>query len=70
MAEHGLTFIQRVSQMTRPSKPGKPYRHGARFYLAIPIEQQRFVQHGAVFEVTLHLLGTTTPPRGNGVVAD
>ncbi len=70
MAERGLTFIQRVSQMTRPSRPGKSYRHAARFYLAIPVEQQRFVQHGAFFEVTLHLLGTTVPPRGNGAVAD
>ena len=70
MAERGLTFIQRVSQMTRPSKPGKAYRHAARFYLAIPIEQQRFVQHGAAYEITLHLLGTTVPPRTNGAVVD
>ncbi len=70
MAERGLTFIQRVSQMTRPSKPGKSYRHGVRLYLAIPIEQQRFVQHGATFEVTLHLLGTTVPPRTNGVAVE
>ena len=62
----GVTFYRKLSAMARKRHDSPAY------YIGIPPEVRRFVQHGQLYQVVLILQGTTVPPlvhRSNGIGA-